>query len=65
MRTTLRCDCHGTEGMAYREDDRLVIVVRRHKENHTLVVPLPGVPLDKPREAILTSVTGDNRITEG
>ena len=43
MRLTLKCDCCSgghKEGMAYLEQDRLVIVRRQHGREHTLVITL-------------------------
>lgn len=37
-REVLFCDCCGTEGLAYQEKDRVVIVTRRHGKKHVLTV---------------------------
>lgn len=46
-RAILYCDCCGTEGLAYQEKDRVVIVSRRHGKKHvlTVVVEREGKPI--------------------
>jgi hypothetical protein len=58
MRQVLYCDCHGTEGLASRRDDKLVIVARRHGQNHVLVLntqPISEVVFDKAEHATVSS----------
>ena len=42
-RETLYCDCCGTQGMAYREPDRLVIRRRANRKDHVLIVRLDKI----------------------
>ncbi|PZC47485.1 MAG: hypothetical protein C1O27_001432 [Chloroflexi bacterium] len=53
-REVLFCDCCGTEGLAYQEKERVVIVTRRHGKKHVLTVVV-GRP-SKPAEEVATRV---------
>lgn len=54
-RKTLYCDCHGLEGMAYRQNGRIVIMTKRHGKEHVLILNIAEL-LDTTPEPVLMSV---------